>query len=174
MCDELFGQEADLVDWRHFLVCVSQPWPLPLSHQLLETLARFRELADRDQRVSRQRFMSVKMWVDDGEREEAEMSGFNRNKKLKKFFFELFSEENKVDYTNMVGCVCALSSKRCVLLQLLYMCVDGTADLGLAKALCTVTGEEISLNEVGNAVRVRKTNTHTHAHTLTHSMMRVI
>ena len=32
--------------------------------------------------------------------------------------------------------------------QLLYLSVDTSAELGLAKALSTVTGEQISLNEV--------------------------
>ena len=47
------------------------------------------------------------------------------------------------------------------LLQLLYLCVDGNAELGLAKALSTVTGEDISLNEVGGV------STPSHCWTLT-------
>ena len=105
MCDELFGKEADLVDWRHFLVCVAH---LPLPHQLLETLGGFREASGGEQRVGRPVFMALELWMD---KEEGER-GFNRNEKLKQFLFELFSEEKKVDYTEMVStktstvCVC--------------------------------------------------------------------
>lgn len=105
MCDELYGKEADYVDWRHFLVCAAQPWPLPHSYQLLATLERFQEAVGKDQPASRQQFMAVQTWMD----EEAEREGtgrdggFNRTEKLKQFLFELFSDKDKkVDYTNMV------------------------------------------------------------------------
>ena len=106
MCDELYGKEADYVDWRHLLVCAAQPWPLPLPHQLLETLERFQKAVGRDQRANRQQFMAVETWMDEKERERRGTergSGFNRNEKLKQFLFELFSDEDeKLDYTNVV------------------------------------------------------------------------
>ena len=125
MCDELFGKEADLVDWRHFLVCVAQPWPLPLPHQLLETLGGFREASGGEQRVGRQVFMAVELWMD---KEEGER-GFNRNEKLKQFLFELFSEEKKVDYTEMVS---TKTSTVCV-------CVDVMIDVVGSCCICVWT-----------------------------------
>jgi hypothetical protein len=135
VCDELFGKEADYVDWRHFLVCAAQPWPLPLTHQLLETGKRLRDSANGEKMISRQQFMAVQTWMDEKETEEegeGGRGGFSRNEKLKPFFFQLFSEKDrKVDYTKM----------------LLYLSVDSSAELGLAKALSAVTGEHISLNQ---------------------------
>ena len=107
MCDELFGKEADYVDWRHFLVCAAQPWPLPLTHQLLDTGKRLRDSANGEKMISRQQFMAVQTWMDEKETEEegeGGRGGFSRNEKLKPFFFQLFSEKDrKVDYTKMVG-----------------------------------------------------------------------
>ena len=97
VCDELYGKEADYVDWRHFLVCAAQPWPLPLTHQLLETRNRLRS----ENKISRQQFMATQTWMDE---KAEEGGGFNRNEKLKQFFFKLFSDgDGKVDYTTMVG-----------------------------------------------------------------------
>ena len=105
MCDELYGKEADYVDWRHFLVCVAQPWPLPLTHQLLETLQRLRDTANSKGKISREKFMATQTWMDEEEAGIGGMRGsFNRNEKLKQFFFQLFLEKDmKVDYTTVVG-----------------------------------------------------------------------
>ena len=122
--------------------------------------------------ISRQQFMAVQTWMDENETEEGGRRGINRNEKLKPFFFKLFSEKDrKLDNTKMVGSYtaynrgsygaeidtyvahsveiqyCVKQSKPCAL-QLLYLSVDSSAELGLAKALSAVTGEHISLNQV--------------------------
>lgn len=103
VCDELYGKEADYVDWKHFLVCAAQPWPLPLPHQLLHTLGRFQVSVGKGKMANRQQYMAVKLWLEDEEGREGE-SGFNRMEKLKEFLFDLFSDnDNQLDYTKMVG-----------------------------------------------------------------------
>lgn len=106
VCDELYGREADYVDWKHFLVCVAQPWPLPLPHQLLNTLGRFQVTVGKGKMANRQQYMAVRLWLEDeelGEGREGER-GFNRMEKLKEFLFDLFSDnDNQLDYTEMVG-----------------------------------------------------------------------
>ena len=87
-------------------MCAAQPWPLPLTHQLLETGKRLRDSANGEKMISRQQFMAVQTWMDEKETEEegGGRGGFSRNEKLKPFFFQLFSEKDrKVDYTKMVG-----------------------------------------------------------------------
>lgn len=105
VCDELYGKEADYVDWKHFLVCAAQPWPLPLPHQLLNTLGRFQVTVGKDKMANRQQYMAVRLWLEDEEMEgERGESRFNRMEKLKEFLFDLFSDnENQLDYTKMVG-----------------------------------------------------------------------
>ena len=40
----LCSQNGEYVDWRAFLLAASNPWPKPTQSQLLETLAKFREM----------------------------------------------------------------------------------------------------------------------------------
>ena len=125
ICSELYGKEADYVDWRQFLVCAAQPWPIPRPHQLLTTLQRFRETGDGEHRINRKQYMTIQTWMDeqDNDNEENEVeeeqddadtendeSGgeegkeFNRTEKLQQFMFELFSDKDKkVDFTDMVS-----------------------------------------------------------------------
>ena len=131
VCDELYGKEADYVDWKHFLVCAAQPWHLPHSYQLLATLERFQESVGKDQQASRQQFMAVQTWMDEEEgREEGERKGgFNRTEKLKQFLYELFSnKDKKVDYTNMV--------RGSVIYTMLRMCLCGVVAVHVCGRQC--------------------------------------
>lgn len=120
VCDELYGKEADYVDWKHFLVCAAQPWPLPLPHQLLDTLERLQDSVGRGRLASRKQYMAVDTWMEERVREEAE-EGFNRVGKLKDFFFDLFSDDdNQLDYTNMVNTY--TNAGQCISLLCLSSC----------------------------------------------------
>ena len=135
VCDELYGKEADYVDWKHFLVCAAQPWPLPFPHQLLLTLERFQNTVGRGQKATRQQYMGVQTWMDEErerEREEEEgegAGGFNRTEKLKKFFFDLFADKDeKLDYTNTVR-KCYPAHSMCMW-QYVYVCAAAVSVCG--------------------------------------------
>ena len=167
MCDELYGKEADYVDWKHFLVCVAQPWPVPSPQQLVAALQSLHSVMGRGRQASRQQYMAVQTWLEDGEGDEEREGGtrFNRVEKLREFIFDLFSDKDeKLDYTNMVSITsyvahnlpcsygnsaACIASLNAVSLQLLYLCVDSSPELGLSKALSVAVGREISLKEVG-------------------------
>ena len=80
MCELLFGRESDYVDWRHFLVCVSQPWRLPTSNQLVEALQRFTSVSG-EGTVSEEQYLAVDTWLT--AEQQPSNGGFNRAEKLK-------------------------------------------------------------------------------------------
>lgn len=79
LCEVLYGGKEDYVDWRKFLVCVAQPWPIPSSQQLVEAAQRFAAVAGVEGRVTRGEYMGVETWITAGPAAE----GFNRPQKLK-------------------------------------------------------------------------------------------
>ena len=79
LCEVLYGGKEDYVDWRKFVVCVAQPWPIPSSQQLVEAAQRLAEVAGVEGRVTRGEYMGVETWISAGPATE----GFNRPQKLK-------------------------------------------------------------------------------------------
>ena len=75
----IYGRSAVSVDWRRLVLCLSQPYPLPSSQDLLTALSSMRDtLKDgrNDKMITRQEYMSVPTWLDEGADED-------RNARLK-------------------------------------------------------------------------------------------
>ena len=81
MCELLYGQDAVHVDWRKFLVCVAQPWPLPSSQQLVEAVHTFSVLGSGERVVGREEYKEARTWLT--EQSQPSPKGFDRNKELK-------------------------------------------------------------------------------------------
>ena len=79
LCEVLYGGKEDYVDWRKFVVCVAQPWPIPSSQQLVEATQRFAAVAEVEGRVTRGEYMGVETWIT----ARSVTEGFNRPRKLK-------------------------------------------------------------------------------------------
>ncbi|XP_044151546.1 sperm flagellar protein 2 [Bufo gargarizans] len=102
---------SDCVNWRKFLLCVSSPWPYPSLPQLLETLQRFKAVAENAcGTVHEEQYNQVELWftvkTEETEPEDpTERPPFNRLKHLIRFFFDLFAESAeppRLDYTDML------------------------------------------------------------------------
>ena len=106
LSEELYGKEADYVDWKHFLVCVAKPWPEPSPQQLVQAVERFWSEAGRGKLAMRAHYEAVETWLmrkarQDKERGEGRV--FNRVEGLIEFLFDLFTNKNQMlDYTEMV------------------------------------------------------------------------
>uniref|UniRef100_F7AB98 Sperm flagellar 2 n=1 Tax=Monodelphis domestica TaxID=13616 RepID=F7AB98_MONDO len=103
---------SEFVDWRRFLLVVSQPWPLPSEEELLETLNRFKAI-DEDEKgtVTWEQYEQVGLWFTGDLNIEVpedpnEPLPYNRPAHLIMFFFDLFADFQKdppeLDYLNML------------------------------------------------------------------------
>ncbi|XP_074063067.1 sperm flagellar protein 2-like [Macrotis lagotis] len=54
---------SEFVDWRKFLLVVSQPWPLPSEEELLKTLKRFKKIDEAGKgTVTLEQYKQVGLW----------------------------------------------------------------------------------------------------------------
>ena len=58
LCEVLYGGKED-VDWRKFVVCVVQPWPIPSSQQLVEAVQRLTAVAGIEGRITGGEYMGI-------------------------------------------------------------------------------------------------------------------
>ncbi|XP_019853137.1 PREDICTED: sperm flagellar protein 2-like [Amphimedon queenslandica] len=121
----IYGRSAVSVDWRRLVLCLSQPYPLPSSQDLLTALSSMRSTLDgrNNKMITREEYMSVPIWLD-------ERADEDRNARLKPFFFELFKDNScdTLDYMNM----------------LLLLCSSPDGQEGFFKALSIIKGEPIT------------------------------
>ena len=77
----LYGGNSDYVDWRQFIVCAAQPWPLPLAQDLVDALCQFSSLTSSNStgvglqegssiimvnqplQLNREQFMASDLWL---------------------------------------------------------------------------------------------------------------
>ncbi|XP_019856217.1 PREDICTED: sperm flagellar protein 2-like isoform X1 [Amphimedon queenslandica] len=121
----IYGRSAVSVDWRRLVLCLSQPYPLPSSQDLLTALSSMRATLDgrNNKMITREEYMSVPIWLD-------ERADEDRNARLKPFFFELFKDNlcDTLDYMNM----------------LMVLCSSPDGQEGFFKALSIIKGEPIT------------------------------
>ncbi|XP_069483223.1 sperm flagellar protein 2 isoform X2 [Ambystoma mexicanum] len=132
---------ADLIDWRKFLLSALQPVPYATVFQLLMTLDKFKAI---DQAgtgtVTQEEYDQVDLWF--STEMEAPISDetcnplpFNRLESLKKYFFTLFADQQKyppqLDYVGM----------------LLYFACHADPVEGFYRALSVVTGKPVHMKK---------------------------
>lgn len=67
----MFGSEVDIVNWRHLLLCLAQPWPVPSPQELLQALTQYEGLSTASPGLlSKEQFLSTRVWLDDGEQDQ--------------------------------------------------------------------------------------------------------
>ncbi|XP_076854799.1 sperm flagellar protein 2 isoform X3 [Brachyhypopomus gauderio] len=133
-----FAQDCEIVDWRQFLLCVSQPWPWPSQNQLLKTLKRFKAIDTAGNRVlTLEQYLQVELWFASGSNlpvpdDPTEPLPYDRLAHLREFFFMLFADPVSspavCDYMNM----------------LLYFCCHTDAAQGFTRALSLVTQQSLT------------------------------
>ncbi|XP_053555644.1 sperm flagellar protein 2 [Bombina bombina] len=107
-----FSDDANLVNWRMFLLSAAQPWPYPSVNQLLDTLGRFKAIDHNECGTSTQEmYNQAELWFtgEVGEQRHEDLTEplpFNRQKHLLQFFFILFADPKtdppKLNYTEML------------------------------------------------------------------------
>ena len=66
MCESVYGAGVDFVDWKRFMVCVAQPWPLPTAWQLVEAMQAFAERSGGGRCVTKEQYEAARIWLDSG------------------------------------------------------------------------------------------------------------
>ena len=87
----MYGVDSDYVDWRQFIVCVAQPWPLPSAQDLLDATQQFSSISGTssdivNQRLllNREQFMAADIWLCRHQPQEAgQQNDLSRSVKLK-------------------------------------------------------------------------------------------
>ena len=109
LCASLYGADSDYVDWRQFIVCAAQPWPLPSAQDLVDALRQFSSLTSSNStdadlqegssvimvnqplQLNKDKFMASDLWLTRQQQKQEEKKGqgeeFNRNWKVKEVLF---------------------------------------------------------------------------------------
>ena len=114
----MLASGSEFVDWRHWLLAASIPWPFPTQAQLLSLLESYKK-ADRKHTgyISEGTFLNVPLWFTipkpQTPADPSQPHSFDRYGHLFKFWFELFStnlaptshvqSDDKLDYKTMVS-----------------------------------------------------------------------
>ncbi|XP_078007882.1 sperm flagellar protein 2-like [Phascolarctos cinereus] len=103
---------SEFIDWRKFLLVVSQPWPFPSEEELLETLQRFKAIDEAGKgTVTLEQYEQVGLWFTGDiyikiPEDPYEPLPYNRPEHLIEFFFDLFADFQKdppeLDYFQML------------------------------------------------------------------------
>uniref|UniRef100_A0A4X2LC40 Calponin-homology (CH) domain-containing protein n=1 Tax=Vombatus ursinus TaxID=29139 RepID=A0A4X2LC40_VOMUR len=103
---------SEFIDWRRFLLVVSQPWPFPSEGELLETLTRFKAIDEAEKgTVTLEQYEQVGLWFTGDTyikipEDPYEPLPYNRPEHLIEFFFDLFADfQNdppELDYFQML------------------------------------------------------------------------
>ncbi|KAJ1210394.1 hypothetical protein NDU88_005758 [Pleurodeles waltl] len=136
---------ADLIDWKKFLLSAMLPWPHPSLEQLLHTLEKFKEIDHAGEgTVTEEEYNQVELWFSTNTDEptsekECKPLPFNRLEHCKKFFFTLFADRRnsppQLKYTEM----------------LLYFACHPDPVEGFYRAFSVVTGKPIIKKKKKNA-----------------------
>ncbi len=81
VCEMLYGNEADYIDWRQFLVFVAHPSPMPTTDQLVEADKQFSQVGS-EGKVTWEQYQSVEAWFT--EDPDTSPDHFNRSEELRK------------------------------------------------------------------------------------------
>lgn len=98
------SSDGEYVDWRRFLIALAQPIPVPTQSELLETLARFKDMDQKSTGfVTREQYDRMNLWFST-EDENGVVEG--RLAMLKAALFDIFADHNRtppvVDYISML------------------------------------------------------------------------
>ncbi|XP_053393746.1 sperm flagellar protein 2-like isoform X2 [Mercenaria mercenaria] len=117
------SSDNEYVDWRRFLIALVMPIPVPTQSELLDTLARFKDMDQKSTGfVTREQYDRMNLWFS------TEDESCARLAMLKAALFDIFAEHNRtppvVDYVGM----------------LLYFSATRNAQEGLMRALSVASG----------------------------------
>ncbi|XP_060552949.1 sperm flagellar protein 2-like isoform X2 [Ruditapes philippinarum] len=117
------SSDNEYVDWRRFLIALAMPVPVPSQTELLETLARFKDMDQKSTGfVTREQYDRMNLWFS------TEDESCARLAMLKAALFDIFADHNRtppvVDYVGM----------------LLYFSATSNAQEGLMRALSVASG----------------------------------
>ena len=81
LCESICGAGVDFIDWRRFVVCVAQPWPLPTARHLVEAMQVFTKKSRWGRCVTREQYEATRIWLD-SERDQVAEAEFDRTKAM--------------------------------------------------------------------------------------------
>ncbi|KAK6179274.1 hypothetical protein SNE40_011674 [Patella caerulea] len=96
--------DSDYVDWRRFLLSLTQPIPTPTQTDLLQTLSRFKDMDQKSTGcVTREQYDNMNLWF----ATESKADGkFDRLDNLKKVLFDIYgnltTNPARLDYVSML------------------------------------------------------------------------
>ena len=112
---KMLSNGSEFVDWRHWLLFVSVPWPYPTQKQLLEQLALYKSIDSHNTGfISHDEFLDTPLWFRiDRPPTPVDVTlpaPYDRMEHLLEFWFELFAtpiqsdndDSLMLDYKNMV------------------------------------------------------------------------
>ncbi|XP_013409132.1 sperm flagellar protein 2 isoform X2 [Lingula anatina] len=126
--------DAEYIDWRNFMLEAAQPWPQPTQTQLLDTLAKYKQMDQKNSGfVTREQFEWVNLWFTQEPppitpADPAAPKAYDRVGNLKKVLFDIFADHTmeppQLDYVSM----------------LMYFSVDPDPLEGFLRALSVASG----------------------------------
>lgn len=103
---KMLSNGSEFVDWRHWLLYASVPWPYPTQHDLLETLKYYRNISKTSDYINEDEFMRSHLWFNmdtpTTPTDITQPKSFDRYSALLSFWFKLFSIDGLLDYKNML------------------------------------------------------------------------
>lgn len=109
------SSDTDYIDWRQFLLCAIYPFVEFSEESLYRLFVSYFEVdTNKTGYINYDQYNSVELWTDEETIKQNAGYGFDRSKKLKKVFFDLFSEADSdprlLDYEKMLLYFCATYS----------------------------------------------------------------
>ncbi|XP_062873649.1 sperm flagellar protein 2 [Trichomycterus rosablanca] len=112
----VLAQGGEMVDWRHFLLCAAQPWPLPSQKQLINTYTHFKQIDTTGGGViNLQQYLQVELWFPSEKdlpvpENPTEPPAYDRLAELRKLWFSVFADASSpagCNYMDMLLYFCA-------------------------------------------------------------------
>lgn len=130
---EVLSSDKEYVNWRLFLLTISQPWPWPSQQQLLDTLAKFRDLDQLETgRITREQFDFIDLWFTSSTLpptpiDRSQPKVLDRLAAVKGLFFDFFLEPCEppasIEFENMLLHFAAATTPFVGFLRALSICV---------------------------------------------------
>ncbi|XP_074641466.1 sperm flagellar protein 2-like, partial [Tubulanus polymorphus] len=126
----MISPDSEYIDWRAFLLTISQPLSRPTQTQLLQSLNCYKQMDQKNTGfVTREQFETVEFWF--SQDIEVQPGEYDRLAHLKRALFDFFadhsSEPSKLDYVDM----------------LMYFAVAPDSHEGFLRALTVAVGSHI-------------------------------
>jgi hypothetical protein len=103
---KMLSNGSEFVDWRHWLLYASVPWPYPTQQDLLETLNYYHTISKNSDYINEDEFMRSCLWFNMNTPKTptdiTQPKAFDRYNALLSFWFKLFSSDGLLDYKNML------------------------------------------------------------------------